>query len=367
MSRLRYSEFYDRINVDAFEEAIDWSPEYTRGDNDVGFCVWPENHAHGDTTGKFAIHREERLYNCYVCGGGTLLSLVMELKGLDIEEATSWIYQFCQDDLRTDGDFLNEFLNDFQDVEERVDSMPYFNDRVLDRFDDELEEAEEWDPDLERYVPFFERRAIDLGVAIVMGVRFSKSISRPAPKRGKFADDNDYLGPGVVFPHYWNNRLVGWQTRWLDENRPEWVPKYTMTSDFPKETTVFGWDTARRFSNDQIIVVESIPSALFAMSAGYSAVCTFGSSVNAAQLRLLRRLQGGVVVAPDNDPAGVKWTRQIVDYLSGYVPVYVGALIPGEKSDLGDLAKKPDPYEAMDEWLMHKKLAGIDDLADTNT
>jgi hypothetical protein len=77
--RLKYSEFWDRINVDSFEEAIEWTPEYSHNDNDIGFCPFPENHSHGDTTGKFAIQREKRVYNCWVCGGGSLLLLDREL------------------------------------------------------------------------------------------------------------------------------------------------------------------------------------------------------------------------------------------------------------------------------------------------
>jgi hypothetical protein len=363
VSRLRYSEFYDRINVDALEEAIDWSPEYTRGDNDVGFCVWPENHSHGDTTGKFAIHREERLYNCYVCGGGTLLSLVMELKDLDIEEATSWLYQFCEEDMRTDGEFVNEFLNDFRDVEKRVETLPHFNERVLAQFD--------WDRDLipAGLAEWATSRAINVPTLRDAHVGYSDEVRRPAPKRGKFADDEDYIGPGVVFPHYWMGRLVGWQTRWLDEGRPEWVPKYTMTSDFPKESTLYGWDSFYNHFDEgdpTTFIVESVPSALFLRSAGYMSVATFGSSINDAQLRLLRRLQGGVTLAPDNDRAGEKWTRQIVDYLSDYIPVYVGPTIRGEGSDIGDLAEERDPYEAVDEYLEHRRIALIDDLTGTN-
>ena len=59
--KLRYADFWDSINVDAVEEALGWVPEYTHNDNDVGYCIFPENHSHGDTTGKFAIHREKRI------------------------------------------------------------------------------------------------------------------------------------------------------------------------------------------------------------------------------------------------------------------------------------------------------------------
>ena len=71
--------------------------------------------------------------------------------------------------------------------------------------------------------------------------------------------------------------------------------------------------------------------------AGYSAVGTFGSSPNDAQLRLLRRFPGGVWLAPDNDAEGQKFLKRATDYLKRYVPVYHIPVVPGEKADLSDL------------------------------
>lgn len=358
--KLRYSDFWDRINVDAFEEAIGFVPEYERGDNDVGYCLWPENHSHGDTTGKFAIHRESRVYNCYVCGGGTLLSLVMELRDLDVDEATEWLYQFTEEDMRSDSEFVDEFMESFRDVQKRVETLPYFNERVLDRFDDEITEAHEWDQNVGEYVPFFSRRVIEPEIAKSRGVRFSWEIHRPAPKKGKFADEPDYTGPGLIFPHYWQGRLVGWQTRWLekDGDRPDWVPKYTMTTDFPKETTIYGWEHVNwhQSHGGPVLVVESVPSSLALESDCQASVATFGSNVNEPQLRLLRRLQGGVILAPDNDKAGIKWRDSLTEYLKRYIRVWhlppytvkVGA-------DIGDAASN----HALDELLAQQTEVGI--------
>jgi hypothetical protein len=355
--KLSYSDFADRINLDALEEAIGFVPEYQRGDNDVGYCLWPENHAHGDTTGKFAIHRDKLVYNCYVCGGGDLLSLAMETQDLNVDDATHWLYQFCEEDLRTDHEFVDEFLSAFEDVEERLNTLPYFNERVLDRF--RQEPIPEW---------WLAERQITPEVAAEYGVYYSSELERRSPPRGKFADDEDYVGPGIIFTHYWKGRLVGWQTRWLDEDRPEWIPKYTNTTDFPKETTIYGYDQARRCP-DKVVVVESGPSSLFARSHGYSSVGTFGSSVNPAQMRLLRRFSQGVILAPDADksskdggkPAGIKWRDSLTEYLKRYIDVWHLPPI-GTKAgaDLNDLAQDDDPQRALDEYLDRAFLPGID-------
>lgn len=332
---LRYSDFADRINVEAFEDAIGFVPNDQVGDNDVGFCMFPENHMHGDTTGKFAIEREKKLYNCWSCGGGTLLSLTMELHPeWDAEEATEWLYQFADADLRDDKEFVEEFLAAFEDVERRVKTLPYFNIKVLDRYFQESNTA------------WFDGRGIAPWVSQMFRLGYSSMVRKASPGKGKFVDDPDYYGPAIILPHFWNERLVGWQHRWLDDDRPEWVKKYTNTPDFPKEDTLFGWDRAKTQSGP-VLVSESVPTTLFVISEGVSAVSTFGSGVNDPQLRLLRQFSGGVILAPDNDKAGHKWADTIHEYLKRFIPVYQLPPVPGEKSDLGDLALVDDPHGAL--------------------
>src|ERR1700747_3740990 len=109
------------------------------GLNDIGYCLFPENHKNGDTTGKFAIHREKMIYNCFVCGGGSLLSLVMELYGFHLDGATAWIKQFATSDAMSNDEFQSYLLELLEDVEIRQATLPYFNPRVLERFADPVD------------------------------------------------------------------------------------------------------------------------------------------------------------------------------------------------------------------------------------
>jgi hypothetical protein len=320
-TKLRYSEFVDRIDIDAMEDGLGWVPEYSNGVEDTGFCLWPENHSNGDTTGKFSINREKRVYNCFVCGGGSLLSLAMESQELDEHEALKWLYQFASGDMRDDADFLEDFMQMFQDAEHRADTLPYFNESVLTRYSYPPPEA-------------LGKWGITLLGANDYGLRFTYTAKRGAPSGGKYADEPDYVGPALIFPHYWRGQLVGWQQRWMLETRPDWIPKYTNTVDFPKEFTLYGMDKA---SSDVVVVVESAPTVVRLRQAGYVAVATFGSSPNEAQLRLLRRFPGGVWLAPDNDAEGEKFLARATNYLKRYVPVYHVPVVPGEKADLSDL------------------------------
>lgn len=335
---LRYSEIVDRIDIDAMEEGLGWSPEYQSGDEDKGFCPFPENHMHGDTSGKFAINREKRIWGCWVCGGGNLLSLVMLMEDLDESAALIWLSSYATGDTRTDDDFVEEFLAQFEDVEKRVDVLPYFHPRSLERWESVGDE-------------FLQARGISREVATEAHLAHTVSYRKPAPTGGKYANDDDFYGAAVIFPHFWYGRLVGWQVRWDDTERPPWVPKYVNTHDFPKVQTLYGWSFEPIFGNIvgvdfPVVLVESVPTALFLRSAGILSFATFGDSISEIQLRLLRRFQQGVALAPDNDKAGRQFLNTASSYLERYVPLYHIDPVPGEKSDLGDLAPDHDALYA---------------------
>lgn len=337
--KLRYKNIADSLDIEALEQALGWEPESSDGIEDTGFCPFPENHMHGDTTGKFSINREKAVYNCWVCGGGSMLSLVMQMQDIDEDEALEFLVEFAVGDQRSDDDFVDEFVASFTDAEKRVDLMPYFNERVLSRFDTDVPELREW----------AERRGIDPVAMHDFGVCWAESYRHPAPRGGKFADDEDYYGPAILFPHFWQGRLVGWQVRWHEDERPKWIPKYVNTHDFPKTLTLYGWDFIKENDDVPLVVVESVPTVQFLKSSFLSAVATFGALVSEEQLRLLRRFQNGVILARDNDPAGETWLHECTEYLQRYIPVYHAPVVPGDNSDLGDLA--PD-HEELYAYLM---------------
>lgn len=124
----------------------------------------------------------------------------------------------------------------------------------------------------------------------------------------------------VVLPHFWNERLVGWQSRKLP---PEWrampwepkppradgeevfdihsgapdSPKYHSSPDFPKDSTVYN-----HREGGQVVVVEAMLSVLRHEHA-YHSEATFGAKVTPTQLRRLAR-HDEVILWMDPDRAG---------------------------------------------------------------
>jgi DNA primase len=311
MPRLpRYSSFVDRIDLDALYEALEWEPIRSDKDEDIGYCLDTHGlHKHGDTTGKLAISRTKKVYNCWVCGGGSLLKLAMETQNLGEEAATEWLHQFASSEQITEAR-IKDRLESILTVEKADPKpMPYYNERVLEQWLGDQRQA------------YYAYRHISQEVLDYF-------------KCGLKYQDRTYA---LVLPHYWDKRLVGWQSRWLGSNRTK--PKYENTPDFPRYNTLWGYHFAME-QTEAPIVVESVLTALYLISEGYPAIATFGAQLTDQQLKLLRVFQAGVQLAPDNDNPGIVWRDRATRYLKRYIPVLHVPPVGIAGDDLGDL--KPE-------------------------
>jgi len=152
-------------------------------------------------------------------------------------------------------------------------------------------------------------------------------------------DDNHC---GIIFPHFYMGKLVGWQTRHLVEKdnrfacptcQEKKVPKYKNTSDFPKMTTLYNYDNVLHGGFADVVVVESPMSALYLMSHGCpNVVAHFGSPIKEEQCNLLVRFRR-VLYWPDNDDAGRNSVFAAFNHLWRYTDVQVVPVLPGEKAD----------------------------------
>lgn len=346
----RYRDFIAHLDVEAFEQAIEFEPLRQKLDKDgdtmdLGHCPDPwALHKHGDTTGKLAINHEKKVYNCFVCGGGTLLDLAMAVNEMTEQEAEEWLYQFARPVNQSNEGFMAE-IDAILFPEREIKPEPiYYNERVLEPWTKNLAEIGDW----------LKGRGISEDVAARYSLGFNPLALRMAPIRSNKPREQAYEGPSVYLPHFWGDRLVGWQQRWLDDGRPKWVPKYTNTTGFPKNETIYNFETVY-LADKPVIVVESVCTSLFLTSLGYPSVATFGSEITDEQMRLLRYFQQGVILAPDNDPPGFKWLGYtereleakrrgqkiertvLADYLSRFIPVKIIEPVGDTGDDLGDI------------------------------
>lgn len=296
---------------------------------------------HADSKPSFSVNEEKLLWNCFTCDeGGPLLTLVMKMNGLSRDEAVEWLLPMSDGDTSTDDGFMKQlgrYLERSDSPPKRVRgaSLPYFSISILERLEiAPIALLDKWG-------------VVDPHTADAFNIRYD-------PERHRLKKGKEYTGPALVIPHFFGGEFVGFQERWLDSDKPDWIPKYTNSDEFPKSETLYNFDQALSYAKagEPIFVVESAPTVWRLDELAYPAVGTFGASVRPEQIRLLRTLFGGVVLSADNDPdyvndrgklvkgAGGKALHKLTEELYDYVPVEIIPSAPKEKGDLADLSDK---------------------------
>lgn len=286
-------------------------------------CHCPDlmgNHSNGDANPSFTTNEDKLVYNCFVCGGGSLVKLVQDVFAYDEPTALLWLEEHSNLAPSTSEDFADEIERLLAQHREQLEPFPEYPEDHLFQF--------------EGFHPWLSDRGISREVAKDMQVGW---------------DDTHC---GIVFPHVFGGRLVGIQTRHLAMNaRGQFlcpaegvgVPKYKNSTRFPRKHTLYNYDHALEY--ERVIVVESPMTVLYLKSCGYQhVVATFGAGLAPGQAQLLYVFHGGVFVWPDNDGAGDKTLSDALVMLERYVPMFIIPAVPGEKSDPADLQPEEIPH-----------------------
>jgi DNA primase len=231
------------------------------GDECTGICPSPD---HDDRKPSWSVNVETGTHNCFSCDfQGNFVHLVENYLGIDRLEAVAW----CRK--RGGVERAKMLLN-----KERV----------------EPRRPETRESELALFVPPptgpMSKRLLTAEACEEYGVLWD---------RGKEAWVTPIRDP-------YDHRLWGWQEKneRLFRNRPRNVPK---------SKTLFGLDA---FSGGTAILVESPLDAVRLRSVGLrGGLASFGVGVSEEQLRIITEYADELVLALDNDKAGVDKTREI--------------------------------------------------------
>lgn len=318
-----YDDIVDSIRVDEVLDALGVDVTRIRNGNHWGDCP-----LHDDNGEHFSIDEDTLVWNCFHCGGGLLPQLVAQ--ALDFEDtdderawdqAVQWLipYSDGEVDSLTDEQFLEQLERNLAAgsvtvKHHRKVDIPVYSERVLNGLLDVPSEVlAHWNITRQETAEHF---------------RLGYQLAR---ERGT------YVGPAIVIPHFFHGKLVGYQERWLGDDRPKWLKKYMNTDDFPRHDTLYNWDEASR-AGGVVFVVESVMSVLRLWELGYDAVATFGAKVTDTQLRLLRTIETGLYLSFDNDKDGRSALARCNAHLMGEIPVWTLPFVDSAKGDLADLS-----------------------------
>jgi hypothetical protein len=113
-------------------------------------------------------------------------------------------------------------------------------------------------------------------------------------------DGIHWIRPHVVVPFTWNNTVVGWTARFLDNK----VPKYI---NHMQPGYVFGTDL-QKTEWEHVFVMEGVFCAL-----SISGLAVMHNTISDTQARLIRSLGKQITVIPDQDKAGLELIDRAVE------------------------------------------------------
>lgn len=263
------------------------------------------HHAHGDINPSASCNVDKKVYICHQWWGGDLFHFIAKMEGKEgLSDIVPVVGQFLSG-ATTEGDALYKELEKLF-VHRSIPGvkMPSYAEKVLE-------------PWLVEH-PYWAYRQISPEAIEKLRLGYDAREKR------------------IVFPHFVDGKLVGWQKRLTPETRPAW-PKYRNSLGFPKSETLYNLDAATEY--EAVCVVESPMSVARAVSLEFpSVVATFGAKVTDQQIELLKQFHK-VMVWFDDDFAGLIGERKLVRGLYRSVE-NVRVVVPDKGRDMADCGEE---------------------------
>ena len=287
------------------------------GSNLFGLCPF-----HSEKTPSFSVSPDKQIYHCFGCGkGGGVINFIMEIENLTYPEAV-------------------EFLA-------RRANMP-IPEQANDRESKKRSRMLALNKDAARF--FYEQLATPAGAA-ARDYMAQRRIGRATAKnfgigcapdtwdslrnamRDKGYTDFELFDAGLVrkgksggFYDTFRKRLmfpvidvrgnvIGFSGRILGDGEPKYMNS-PETLVFNKSRNLFALNLAKKSKSGYIILSEGNIDVVSLHQAGFdSAVASLGTSLTPEQARLISRYTGEVIIAYDNDGAGIKAAQRAIGIL----------------------------------------------------
>ena len=287
------------------------------GSNMFGLCPF-----HSEKTPSFSVSPDKQIYHCFGCGkGGGVINFIMEIENLSFPEAVEFLAKRA-------GMPIPEEEND---RESRKRSRMLALNRDAARFF----YAQLSTPQGDAARDYMARRRIGPATAKNFGIGFAPDTwdSLEKAMREKGYTDFELFDAGLVrkgnkggYYDTFRNRLmfpvidvrgnvIGFSGRILGDGEPKYMNS-PETLVFNKSRNLFALNLAKKSKSGYIILSEGNIDVVSLHQAGFdSAVASLGTSLTPEQARLLSRYTNQVIIAYDNDGAGIKAAQRAIGIL----------------------------------------------------
>ena len=287
------------------------------GANMFGLCPF-----HSEKTPSFSVSQDKQIYHCFGCGkGGGVINFVMEIENLSFPEAVEFLAKRA-------GMKVPEQDND-RESKKRAKIL------ALNRDAARFFYAQISTPAGSAACDYMAKRRIGPVTAKNFGLGFAPNswssltdamkekgysefdlLDAGLIKRGKNGGTYDLFRNRLMFPVIdVRGNVIGFSGRILDDGEPKYL-NTPETLVFNKSRNLFALNLAKKSKSGYIILSEGNIDVVSLHQAGFdSAVASLGTSLTQDQARMISRYASQVIIAYDNDGAGMKAAQRAIGIL----------------------------------------------------
>ena len=287
------------------------------GSNLFGLCPF-----HSEKTPSFSVSPDKQIYHCFGCGkGGGVINFVMEIENLSFPEAVEFLAKRA-------GMPMPEETNDRES--RRRARMLELNKAAARFFYEQLST-----PAGQAACDYMRKRKLSPATARNFGLGFApdswNSLTEAMKAKGFTEKELAEAGlvrhgkNGGVYDTFRNRlmfpvidvrgNVIGFSGRILGDGEPKYMNS-PETLVFNKSRNLFALNLAKKSKCGYIILSEGNIDVASLHQAGFdSAVASLGTSLTPEQARLISRYTDQVVIAYDNDGAGIKAAQRAIGIL----------------------------------------------------
>lgn len=302
------------------------------GDECIHSCPLPFGmHKNGDSSPSASLNKETLLFNCFTCGGGSVIWLVQNCLNISREDAIAKLKnEVAELKVISVEDFIERLEGVFVSKHQDTADIPIYSDTILRRWEGSCD--------------YLTSRGVS--EAVQRQMRTGVDSGRLEIQKTLEGERNVPVDR-VVLPHFMRGKLIGWVARKLED--VPGVPKYRNSKGFPRGSWLYNLDNAIMY--DEIYVVESPMSVLVLKSRGIdNIVATFGAKVDKQQINLLRNFSK-VNIFMDGDAPGRMATEHLIGELQNYTKL--GIIATPDDEDPATMLGIPTPISSFEYQLKH--------------
>ena len=304
----------------ARNDIVDVVSEYVHlgkrsGSNMFGLCPF-----HNEKTPSFSVSPDRQIYHCFGCGkGGGVINFIMEIENLTFPEAVEKLARRAGMAM-PEQEYDREAKKKARILALNRDAAAFFYSQLSTPAGRAACEYM-----VKRQISPVTAKNFGLGCAPdtwssltdamrLKGYSDGDLLDAGLAKRGKSGGIYDAFRNRLMFPVIdVTGKVIGFSGRILGDGEPKYLNS-PETAVFSKSRNLFAMNLAKKSKSGYIILSEGNIDVVSLHQAGFdSAVASLGTSLTREQASLIQRYTSQVIIAYDNDTAGIKASKRAIE------------------------------------------------------